>query len=104
MCIRDSLYTSENGLDWTLEGIVLDHQNKDMLIFEGKIGGRFMALTRPAGEVYLCLLYTSDAADERSSVDLGGRRIIKKKKTVRQGCVGLHDEHMRQTEQPGSSK
>src|SRR5678809_1643235 len=24
-------------------------------------------------------LYTSDAADERSSVDLGGRRIIKKK-------------------------
>ena len=29
----------------------------------------------------ICLLYTSDAADERSSVDLGGRRIIKKKKT-----------------------
>ena len=29
---------------------------------------------------YRCLLYTSDAADERSSVDLGGRRIIKKKK------------------------
>ena len=30
-----------------------------------------------------CLLYTSDAADERSSVDLGGRRIIKKKKQQR---------------------
>ena len=30
-----------------------------------------------------CLLYTSDAADERSSVDLGGRRIIKKKKRDR---------------------
>ena len=30
----------------------------------------------------VCLLYTSDAADERSSVDLGGRRIIKKKKTT----------------------
>ena len=29
----------------------------------------------------LCLLYTSDAADERSSVDLGGRRILKKKKS-----------------------
>ena len=29
-----------------------------------------------------CLLYTSDAADERSSVDLGGRRIIKKKKKI----------------------
>ena len=30
----------------------------------------------------ICLLYTSDAADERSSVDLGGRRIIKKKKHI----------------------
>ena len=27
-----------------------------------------------------CLLYPSDAADERSSVDLGGRRILKNKK------------------------
>ena len=33
---------------------------------------------------YSCLLYTSDAADERSSVDLGGRRIIKKKKNIEQ--------------------
>ena len=32
----------------------------------------------------VCLLYTSDAADERSSVDLGGRRIIKKKNKVTQ--------------------
>ena len=32
--------------------------------------------------LYYCLLYTSDAADERSSVDLGGRRIIKKKKQL----------------------
>ena len=31
------------------------------------------------GDLGGCLLYTSDAADERSSVDLGGRRIIKKK-------------------------
>eukprot|EP00658_Telonema_sp_P-2_P006583 TRINITY_DN12489_c0_g3_i1.p1 TRINITY_DN12489_c0_g3~~TRINITY_DN12489_c0_g3_i1.p1 ORF type:complete len:233 (+),score=70.10 TRINITY_DN12489_c0_g3_i1:46-699(+) len=30
-----------------------------------------------------CLLYTSDAADEEDSVDLGGRRIIKKKKYIR---------------------
>ena len=30
-----------------------------------------------------CLLYTSDAADERSSVDLGGRRIIKKTNKTR---------------------
>ena len=35
----------------------------------------------PDGRISSCLLYTSDAADERSSVDLGGRRIIKKKTT-----------------------
>ena len=29
---------------------------------------------------YTCLLYTSDAADEEDSVDLGGRRIIKKER------------------------
>ena len=34
---------------------------------------------RDAEHEEACLLYTSDAADERSSVDLGGRRIIKKK-------------------------
>jgi predicted GH43/DUF377 family glycosyl hydrolase len=35
-----TLYVSENGLDWTFADIVLDHQNKDMLIFEGLIDGR----------------------------------------------------------------
>ena len=34
----------------------------------------------PNQRLWPCLLYTSDAADERSSVDLGGRRIIKKEK------------------------
>ena len=37
-------------------------------------------IERLSGSDSTCLLYTSDAADERSSVDLGGRRIIKKKK------------------------
>jgi len=46
------LYTSENGLDYTLEGVVLDHQNKDMLFFEGLINNKFYALTRPLGLVY----------------------------------------------------
>ena len=34
------------------------------------------------GQLYdlACLLYTSDAADDLLCVDLGGRRIIKKKK------------------------
>ena len=47
-----ALYTSDDALDWRLEGLVLDHQNKDMLIFEGLVGGRYWAQTRPLGEVY----------------------------------------------------
>ena len=41
----------------------------------------FLMLSRR--QPYICLLYTSDAADERSSVDLGGRRIIKKKNNTK---------------------
>eukprot|EP00658_Telonema_sp_P-2_P063173 TRINITY_DN51897_c0_g1_i1.p1 TRINITY_DN51897_c0_g1~~TRINITY_DN51897_c0_g1_i1.p1 ORF type:complete len:126 (-),score=18.51 TRINITY_DN51897_c0_g1_i1:32-409(-) len=46
---------------------------------------------------YPCLLYTSDAADEEDSVDLGGRRIIKKKKINKSSelllkrCYLIHD-------------
>ncbi len=47
-----TLHVSEDGLTYALEGIVLDHQNKDMVLFEGKIAGAFVALTRPLGEVY----------------------------------------------------
>ena len=47
-----SLYTSRNGLDFTLRGLVLDHENKDMVYFEGKVGGAFYALTRPMGALY----------------------------------------------------
>ena len=42
------------------------------------ITGSFQKLSAQTLNI-ICLLYTSDAADERSSVDLGGRRIIKKK-------------------------
>ncbi|BAK67505.1 hypothetical protein SLG_28300 [Sphingobium sp. SYK-6] len=47
-----TLYISENGLDWQFADIVLDHQNKDMLIFEGRIGGQYWAQTRPLGDLY----------------------------------------------------
>ncbi len=47
-----TLHTSSDGLNYDLRGIVLDHQNKDMILFEGKVGGLFMALTRPLGELY----------------------------------------------------
>eukprot|EP00658_Telonema_sp_P-2_P080073 TRINITY_DN7897_c0_g1_i3.p1 TRINITY_DN7897_c0_g1~~TRINITY_DN7897_c0_g1_i3.p1 ORF type:complete len:205 (-),score=28.31 TRINITY_DN7897_c0_g1_i3:68-682(-) len=52
---------------------------KDMVSFSRKSWNRkhapVLGLT--------CLLYTSDAADEEDSVDLGGRRIIKKKKNAK---------------------
>ena len=47
-----TLYTSSDGLNYNLQGIILDHQNKDMLIFEGKPNDRFYALTRPLGDLY----------------------------------------------------
>lgn len=46
------LYSSANGLDWQLEGMVLDHQNKDMTIFSGLADNRYWALTRPLGDLY----------------------------------------------------
>jgi predicted GH43/DUF377 family glycosyl hydrolase len=54
-----SLYTSRDGLEWELQGLVLDHQNKDMVLFEGQIGGKFWALTRPIGASYF--LYPRDS-------------------------------------------
>ena len=65
MCIRDSGYTS---LGYNLLAAVVEKVSK--ISFEEYL----------KNNIFLpCLLYTSDAADERSSVDLGGRRIIKKK-------------------------
>lgn len=47
-----TLYRSDNGLDWSFADIVLDHQNKDMLIFEGLVEGQYWAQTRPLGDLY----------------------------------------------------
>ena len=51
---------------------------------------RGLALDRQVALQQICLLYTSDAADERSSVDLGGRRIIKKKNEESIHVVASH--------------
>ena len=67
MCIRDSNY----GFEFTSDGERRYHGEITMLGMS--VQGVQVELHR------ICLLYTSDAADERSSVDLGGRRIIKKK-------------------------
>jgi predicted GH43/DUF377 family glycosyl hydrolase len=47
-----TLHVSDDGVAWTPQGIVLDHQNKDMVLFEGRVCGAFMALTRPLGELW----------------------------------------------------
>ena len=58
------------GLQPTLEHREAQHRT----------GPLFGQIRASCAQRQACLLYTSDAADERSSVDLGGRRIIKKKK------------------------
>ena len=76
MCIRDRLarIVDEMGIDVFAFGILADFRTR---LFPGSA-----RLVELADRVQTCLLYTSDAADERSSVDLGGRRIIKKKKNT----------------------
>ena len=66
MCIRDRTLTILIST-----GIVLLIVNTSFSLYLTQILAFIVAVS--------CLLYTSDAADERSSVDLGGRRIIKKK-------------------------
>ena len=66
MCIRDRWWTT-----------VIYIAAVSVLSTSGFLG---VLVDLGVGTVAGCLLYTSDAADERSSVDLGGRRILKKKK------------------------
>ena len=65
MCIRDRADI--------ISAVEFDHTGD--YLATGDKGGRVVLFERNES----CLLYTSDAADERSSVDLGGCRIIKKK-------------------------
>ena len=65
MCIRDS------------QKILVALSSRDGIPIDCRDGVWFLLPGYDLATV--CLLYTSDAADERSSVDLGGRRIIKKK-------------------------
>ena len=59
-------------------------EGSDVAQLIAELAGRAVPIAEPRSTLHrawadICLLYTSDAADERSSVDLGGRRIIKKK-------------------------
>ena len=79
MCIRDSVNSEEA------------YQNLVRFLFGDvrvDVWAAIWAIQLPA-----CLLYTSDAADERSSVDLGGRRIIKKKTHADTAATNVRDKH-----------
>eukprot|EP00658_Telonema_sp_P-2_P078219 TRINITY_DN7272_c0_g1_i1.p1 TRINITY_DN7272_c0_g1~~TRINITY_DN7272_c0_g1_i1.p1 ORF type:complete len:122 (+),score=27.53 TRINITY_DN7272_c0_g1_i1:176-541(+) len=95
MCIRDRcLVEVQNGIplltlhhhQCLLAGGVVQDSDGELDASEsdregGDVDGGLDEV--PLGAVtmlVICLLYTSDAADEEDSVDLGGRRIIKKKK------------------------
>ena len=83
MCIRDSLYGG--NIQVHAPGYRARSERMPLLPLDDADQVVLTASVHPdvllaAKRINTCLLYTSDAADERSSVDLGGRRIIKKKK------------------------
>ena len=87
MCIRDRLKRVNWDINWLSPDGVDEKYNRVFFLHENSFyweqyGIKDFSFLRPASEGEGCLLYTSDAADERSSVDLGGRRIIKKKKII----------------------
>ena len=68
------IYTMKNVRKAIGDKVILD--DVTMAFYPGaKIG---VVGPNGAGKSSICLLYTSDAADDTPCVDLGGRRIIKK--------------------------
>src|SRR5678815_1997397 len=68
--INKDVYYRHNDPAWS----DCDRHNADSHLRSLMLG---ISLNLQIADGDVCLLYTSDAADERSSVDLGGRRIIK---------------------------
>ena len=72
----------KNGKRWKKQYPVIINSENSYAIYLIKV------IVTPTETLYLCsiscLLYTSDAADDSLRVDLGGRRIIKKKNFFKQ--------------------
>ena len=104
-CLVCFFFQAEDGIRDAQEsrglGDVYKRQCRSHEEGQASLGGK---ASRPPGTMtgktawildgYVCLLYTSDAADDLLCVDLGGRRIIKKKKpqkiTIKQIRLTLH--------------
>ena len=69
MCIRDRLECGQQP-------------RQVQATIGGDVPGRLFRNCELRAEGQLCLLYTSDAADDLLCVDLGGRRIIKKNNII----------------------
>eukprot|EP00831_Metopus_contortus_P061603 TRINITY_DN53490_c0_g1_i1.p2 TRINITY_DN53490_c0_g1~~TRINITY_DN53490_c0_g1_i1.p2 ORF type:complete len:125 (-),score=24.00 TRINITY_DN53490_c0_g1_i1:42-416(-) len=105
MCIRDSINAEYMGIIarvypfkflLLIMAIALDLLFFNLpLIFSTYVGCLLIVVNLFVGIYYLytCLLYTSDAADDTPCVDLGGRRIIKKKKNTKHN-VDRQDKHI----------
>eukprot|EP00658_Telonema_sp_P-2_P063414 TRINITY_DN52119_c0_g1_i1.p1 TRINITY_DN52119_c0_g1~~TRINITY_DN52119_c0_g1_i1.p1 ORF type:complete len:133 (+),score=50.37 TRINITY_DN52119_c0_g1_i1:133-531(+) len=111
MCIRDRvmeemLFTMYDSWAHTSEEIMgrpplskIRHYIKDMYYVTAVNFEEALLHDGPGADLMLfgflikfCLLYTSDAADEEDSVDLGGRRIIKKKKIKHNYMIKQEDK------------
>ena len=69
MCIRDRIITGESNVGCCGKKIKRIFLDPEKVVSTPEV-------------TKACLLYTSDAADDLLCVDLGGRRIIKKKQKV----------------------
>ena len=74
--IRDLVRSRGLGDVYKRQGVADQRVHQDRRERDHQQEGRAAARVTTVEAADLCLLYTSDAADERSSVDLGGRRII----------------------------
>ena len=77
------VFQAEDGIrDLGRSGVLGDvYKRQDLDRVQGAVSEADLELGGTLATVSgSCLLYTSDSADERSSVDLGGSLIIKKKK------------------------
>jgi len=104
MCIRDSnhaveIYDTHKWPEAPLFYICNPSKTDDSVAPEGKENMFFLVPVSTELKDN-CLLYTSDAADDLTRVDLGGRRIIDKKKKIIQN--GYRRSRIR-TSQAGKS-
>src|SRR5450756_3243655 len=75
-----ALYTVEQALRYIRPPHAPQHCVTAALQGKMQLGTQRGMVRKLTDQCFRCLLYTSDAADDLLCVDLGGRRIIKKKK------------------------